>query len=169
VSAAELRTERLVLRPLAPDDLDGYAAMYADPEVLRFVGDGTAATREGSAEWLERAIRRNALEGWDMRTVRLHDGTFVGRCGIAVRELDHGVEREVGYILAREHWGWGYATEAASAVRDHALAALGLRRLVALIAYGNDASVRVAEKLGMAFEREVGFHGRPTRLFAMEV
>ncbi len=104
-----------------------------------------------------------------MRTVRLHDGTFIGRCGSAVRELEHGAEREVGYILAREHWGKGYATEAASAVRDHAIRELGLRRLIALIAFGNEASVRVAEKLGMVFEREVRFHGHPTRMFSLEV
>jgi len=164
-----LTTERLVLRPVAREDLDGYVALYADPEVVRYIGDGEVATREESAEWLERALDRNATLGWDLRTVRSRDGTFVGRCGIAVHELEHGPEREVGYILAREHWGKGYATEAATAVRDHALGTLGLRRLVALIAVGNDASVRVAEKLGMAFEREVPFHGRTTRMYALEV
>ena len=163
----ELRTERLVLRPVDHGDLDGYAAMYADPEVLRYLGDGSAATPEETAEWHERTLRRNAAEGWRMRSVFLHDGTFVGRCGIAVPELAHGVEREVG-LIAREHWGRGYATEAATAVRDHALDTLGLRRLVALIAPGNDASVRVASKLGMTFEREVPFHGRRTMLYVLE-
>jgi len=169
VSSVELRTERLALRLLAADDLEDYAALYADPDVVRFIGDGKSATREESAEWLERTLHRNAALGWEMRTVRLHDGTFVGRCGVARHELDHGTVHEVGYILAREHWGRGYATEAATAVRDHALDALGLRRLVALVAVGNDASVRVAEKLGMAFEREVPFHGRTTRMYALEV
>ncbi len=104
----ELRTERLVLGPLVPEDLEHYAALYADPDVVRFIGDGTVSTREESAEWLERTLRRNAVEGWDMRTVRL-------------------------------------------------------------LANGNEASVRVAEKLGMRFEREVLFHQRPTRMFALEV
>lgn len=168
MSSAELRTERLVLRPLAISDLDEYVALFEDPEVLRFIGDGTAAIREEVIAWHERTLRRNETEGWDMRTIRQHDGTFVGRCGVAVRDLDHGVEHEVGYIIAREHWGRGYATEAASAVRDHALATFGLHRLVALIAPGNDASVRVADKLGMSYEREVRFHDRPTMLFALE-
>jgi RimJ/RimL family protein N-acetyltransferase len=84
-----------------------------------------------------------------------------------VHEVDHGAEQEVGYILAREHWGKGYATEAATAVRDHALGTLGLRRLVSLVADGNDASARVAVKLGMSLEREVSFHGRRTHLFSM--
>jgi RimJ/RimL family protein N-acetyltransferase len=168
VSLTELRTERLVLRPLAVSDLDEYVALFEDAEVLRYIGDGTAATREEVKEWHARTLRRNETEGWHMRTVRQHDGTFVGRCGIAVHDLEHGVEREVGYIIAREHWGKGYATEAASAVRDHAFGTLGLHRLVALIAPGNDASVRVAEKLGMTYEREVPFHDRPAMLFVLE-
>lgn len=168
MSSAELRTERLVLRSLAVSDLDEYVALLEDAEVLRFIGDGAPATREEVMAWHERTLRRNATEGWDMRTVRQHDGTFVGRCGIAVHDLDHGVEHEVGYIIAREHWGKGYATEAASVVRDHAFGTLGLHRLVALIAPGNEASVRVAEKLGMAYEREVPFHDRPTMLYALE-
>ena len=165
--ADELRTERLTLRPVSLEDLDGYSAMFADPEVVRFLGDGTTATPEESLGWIETSLERNERLGWDMRTVRLHDGTFVGRCGIAVRELDHAVEREVAYALARERWGNGYATEAATAVRDRELAA-GTRRLVSLVARGNDASAGVATKLGMRPEREVEFHGRVCTVFALE-
>ena len=166
--ADELRTERLTLRPVALEDLDGYAAMFADPEVVRFLGDGTTATREESLEWIGTSIERNASLGWDMRTVRTHDGAFVGRCGVAIRELADGVvEREIAYAFAREHWGRGFATEAATVVRDHELGA-GTRRLVSLVAHGNDGSARVATKLGMAPEREVEFHGRPCTVFALE-
>jgi RimJ/RimL family protein N-acetyltransferase len=166
----ELRTARLLLRPIEPGDLEAYAALYADPEVVRYLGDGATATREESAEWVERAIRRNESEGWDLRTV-LDAGTagFVGRCGIAVHEIEGGTEREVQYVLAREYWGLGYATEAASAVRDHALEALGLHRLVALVRPANEASKRVAAKLGMTYERDVPWHGAATELFSMEV
>jgi RimJ/RimL family protein N-acetyltransferase len=163
-----LRTERLELRPVAPEDLEDYIAMYADPEVVRYLGDGAVATPKESAEWLERTWKRNANEGWDMRTVRLGNGTFVGRCGIAMRDLDGAIEHEVAYAFAREHWGHGYATEAATAVRDHALATRGVRRLISLVARGNTASERVATKLGMAHERDVEFHGRTCSVFALE-
>ena len=169
MTVSELRTARLVLRAVTPEDLDGFAAMYADPEVVRYVGDGTPATLEESREWLERAVNRNDRDGWDMRTVRTLDGAFVGRCGIAVRRIEGVTERELGYILARAHWGLGYATEAATAMRDRALDVLGFRRLIALIAHGNDASVRVAEKLGMGYERDVVFHERPTMCYALGV
>jgi RimJ/RimL family protein N-acetyltransferase len=166
--SAVLTTERLALQLLAPEDLDDYVALYADPQVVRFIGDGQTATREESADRIARTLHRNAELGWEMRTVRLHDGTFVGRCEIARHELDHGIEHEVGYILARQHRGRGYATEAATTVRDHAVGELGLRRLVALVADGNDASVRVAGKLGMRYERDVTFHDRPVRMYALE-
>jgi ribosomal-protein-alanine N-acetyltransferase len=164
----ELRTERLVLRPVSLADLEDHVALFADAEVVRYLGDGATATPEESREWVERSLERNASLGWDMRTVRTIDGAFVGRCGIAVRELDSGVEREIAYALARERWGQGFATEAATAVRDHALASGAGRRLISLVAQGNTASERVARKLGMRFEREVGFHGRTCKLLALE-
>ncbi|HYG73098.1 MAG TPA: GNAT family N-acetyltransferase [Actinomycetota bacterium] len=163
----EIRTERLVLRPVALDDLDDYAAMFANPEVMRFIGDGTTATLEESREWVSTSVERNARLGWDMRTLRRTDGTFVGRCGIAIRDLDHGTEHEIAYALARGHWGSGYATEAASAVRDHALAG-GRRRLISLVAHDNAASARVATKVGMVPERDVEFHGWTCTMFALE-
>jgi ribosomal-protein-alanine N-acetyltransferase len=83
--------------------------------------------------------------------------------------LEGRIEREVGYVLGREYWGRGYATEAATAMRDHALGSLGLRRLIALVDHGNEASKRVAAKLGMAYERDVGFHGRVVQMHALEV
>ena len=105
-----------------------------------------------------------------MRSVLLAEGgELLGRCGIAVREINGRTERELGYLLGRPHQGRGYATEAAAAMRDHALGTLGLRRLIALIQHGNEASERVARKVGMAYERDVEFHGRVVELFALEV
>jgi RimJ/RimL family protein N-acetyltransferase len=163
-----LPTQRLILRPVQPGDLDGFAGIYADPEVVRFIGDGTTASRDETAEWLDRTIRRNRLEGWDMRSIlRAEDGTLVGRCGISVREVEGQVEYELGYLLARGHWGHGYATEAATAIRDHALTERGRTRLIALIAHGNEASKKVARKLGMAYERDAEFHDRVVELHAL--
>ena len=140
----------------------------ADPQAVRFIGDGTAGTFEETAEWVERSIRRNAFEGFDKRTVvRAEDGAVLGWCGVAVWNIEGTIERELGYVLAREHWAHGYATEAAAAMRDHALSALGLRRLIALIHPHNDASKRVARKLGFGYERMAPFHGRTVELWAM--
>ena len=167
IAVDELRTERLVLRPVSLDHLEGYAAMFADPEVTRFIGDGSTATLEESREWIETSIDRNARLGWDMRTVRTQEGSFVGRCGIAVRDLDNGTEHEIAYALARKHWGRGYATEAASAVRDRALSE-GRRRLISLVAHDTEASARGATKLGMLPERDLDLHGWTCTMFSLE-
>ena len=165
----EIRTERLVLRPIAREDLDAFAELFTDPEVVRFIGDGTVATRDESAEWIEASLARNAFEGWDMRSVLLAGGgEVIGRCGLAVRGIEGRTEHEVAYLFGRAHWGKGYATEAATAMRDRALGELGLSRLIALIDHGNAASKGVAHKLGMAYERDVEFHGRPVELHALE-
>ncbi|MCI0632796.1 MAG: GNAT family N-acetyltransferase [Actinobacteria bacterium] len=164
----EIRTGRLTLRPILAEDLDAYAAMYADPEVVRFIRDRTSS-REETADWLARTIRRNELEGWDMRTILFRGTeTVIGRCGIAIHVVEERIEHEVAYLLSRAHWGRGYATEASTAMRDHALGPLGLRRLIALIDHGNDASKRVADKLGMSYERDVGFRGRVVGMHALE-
>jgi len=168
-SVTEIATERLILRPIVPEDTEPFARMVADPEVVRFIGDGTTATLEETREWVERSIRRNASGGFDKRTVVLaEDGSVIGWCGIAVWTIDGVVERELGYVLAREHWGRGFATEAATAMRDHALSTFGQRRLIALIHPDNAASRRVAGKLGFAFERLAPFHRRTVELHALE-
>jgi RimJ/RimL family protein N-acetyltransferase len=173
-----LETERLVLRPLAPDDLEALAPYQADPEVMRYMG-GKTFTREETAERIARFREIFELDGIGQFAVeRSEDGLVLGRCGIlnwetdpwrpvARAETDKPTETEIGYMLGRPHWGLGYATEAATAVRDYAQTKLGKERLIALIQDGNDASKRVAEKLGMAYEREVELKFARVGLYAL--
>lgn len=175
-----LETDRLVLRPLSMDDLDVLGDFYADPETMRYIGEGATLDREQSRASLERMLGSFAAQGFgQLGVVRKEDGALVGRCGLLVwnpeswtpvrlPDAESPVEIEVGYLLGREFWGRGYATEAASAVRDHAFHELGVQRLIALIRPGNDASARVAEKLGMRHEGDVVLMEEPARLFALE-
>jgi RimJ/RimL family protein N-acetyltransferase len=102
----------------------------------------------------------------------------MGRCGFLVwdvaaltptneAEASGPTELEVGYALGRPYWGSGYATEAARAVRDHALGPMGRERLIAFIRPDNVRSRRVAEKLGMQHERDVVLMELPAQLFAL--
>ena len=166
-----LTTERLVLRPLVADDLDALAAFYGDPQVMRHVGGGRALTHEETRASLERMMANFQRAGYGQwAVVERSSGTFLGRAGILEwPDLGPSGETEIGYLLGRPYWGHGYATEAALAARDWAWRELGLRRLVSLILHGNDRSVRVAEKLGETYERDVTtVHGQTTRLFAVE-
>jgi RimJ/RimL family protein N-acetyltransferase len=174
-----LGTDRLVLRAPVPEDAETLAPMYADPEVMRYVGDGRTLSRAET----ERSVRR-MMERWDadgfglFTTVRKEDGAVIGRVGLLVWNTDTWepttraeggpTEVEVGYTLGRDFWGQGYATEAAGAVRDYALGKLGAERLIALIIHGNTASENVARKLGLEYERNIMLGRREAQLFALE-
>ena len=142
-----LETERLILREFKEADLDAYAAMLADRQVMRFIGTGQTKSR--AETWMDLAMK---LGHWQLRghglwaIDRREDKAFVGRVGCIRPEGWPGIE--LGWTLAREHWGHGYATEGAKAARDWAFEQLGLERLISLIARANVASVRVAERVG---------------------
>jgi RimJ/RimL family protein N-acetyltransferase len=95
------------------------------------------------------------------------DSTLIGYCGFLHRHLDGADEIEIGYRLDPGYWSQGIATEAATAVRDHAFLDLKLRRVISLIHSDNIPSRRVAEKIGMYRERETIFKGSPTEAFAI--
>jgi RimJ/RimL family protein N-acetyltransferase len=160
-----LETERLLLRIPEERDVGDYLEIY-DAQVMRFLGGGTV-TREGIAEGVERMQRHWERHGIGLfSVVRKEDERLLGRVGFllwhpvrwvnAMREdLEGDLELEVGWTLGSEHWNRGYATEAALACRDLALGELGWARLVSLIARENAASIRVAEKIGETYERDV--------------
>jgi [ribosomal protein S5]-alanine N-acetyltransferase len=172
VTVSEIRvvlvTPRLILREQTMDDLDDIAAFAADPEVMRYLGTGGVRTRDDAKEALEWMLERYAEDGFGLwATVEKATGRWIGRCGLLLHEIDGAVETEVAYALVRDAWGHGYATEAATAARDHATGALGRRRLICLIHHGNDASVNVATKLGMRFERDVPFRGITVAMYSL--
>jgi RimJ/RimL family protein N-acetyltransferase len=176
----QLETERLFLRLPQASDLDAYAQLFADPEVVRYTG-GVTKTRAESEVAVERMLdhwRDNGIGLFSV--VRKEDERVLGRVGFLVWDTEswtHAMmraprgmtETEIGWTLARAHWGRGFATEGATAARDWALQELGLRRLISLIQRGNNASVRVARKLGQTLEREdlPGPFRAPTDLYAL--
>ena len=177
----QLETDRLLLRAPVPGDAEALAPMYADPEVMRYVGDGRTLTQSDTERSVKRMIERWEADGFGLfTTVRQEDGAIIGRVGLLVWNTDTWEpttraeaanapsEVEVGYTLGKPYWGRGYATEAAGAVRDYALNELGAERLIALIIHGNTASENVARKLGLEYERKVMLGRREAQLFALE-
>jgi RimJ/RimL family protein N-acetyltransferase len=174
-----LETERLVLRPLTLADLDDMARFVADPETMRFIGEGGAHTREqarATIEWMMDTLERQGFG--QLGAERKEDGVLIGRAGLnvwnpenwTITRLDEAqgpVEIEIAYLFGREYWGRGYATEAATAIRDWALRDLGFERLIALIYPDNVRSIAVARKLGMKPEGEADFGGGPLTLYAL--
>jgi RimJ/RimL family protein N-acetyltransferase len=142
VIALPIETDRLHIRGWRDGDLPAIAAIYEDPEVMRYVsiGDRTAA------DLLPLYRRTYAERGYGFWALCERDGSVVGDVGFHVYAPTD--EPELGYTLARRAWGRGLATEAAGACVEALFASLPHERILALVDVRNDASLRVAEKIG---------------------
>jgi len=152
-----LETERLSLRGWRPDDFDAYARWMADEDVTRHLS-GEPLLREEAWRNMATVIGHWALRGYGMWAVeRKADGALVGRVGLWNPEGWPALE--VGWTLGKEHWGRGYAREAARAAMDYAFLTQNVARLISVIDVGNSASQKVAEALGeICGERRVMTH-----------
>lgn len=159
-------TERLILRQFRADDIDAYAALSADPEVMRYLGVPGAVGRDEAWRQMAMLVGHWELRGYGMWALELREsGQLIGRTGLHFPE--GWPEPEVGWAIAREFWGQGLAHEAAAASLDYAFDVLGWSRVCSLISPGNDRSIRLATRLGERFEREVSVRGQPVSLYAI--
>ncbi len=147
-----LATERLLLRSWRPADRAALAALNADPRVMEWF-PATLSPQESDAvaEVIERRLRH---QGWGFWAVEIRGGAeFIGFVGLNPAEETLGYPAvEIGWRLAAEHWGHGYAPEAARASLRFGFDTLGLDQIVALTAVGNVKSRRVMEKIGMTHD-----------------
>ena len=148
-----IETGRLVLREFVADDWRATLAYQSDPRYLRYYGWESRAEDEVRA-FVAMFVR---LQGemprskFQLAIEAKADGRLIGNCG--VRQAEPGARvADMGYELAPDEWGKGYATEAAAAMRDFAFGVLGVHRLWASCVADNAASARVLAKLGMVFE-----------------
>lgn len=150
-----LETKRLLLRRQMIEDLDDLWALYCDPEITRYIPDAPRSLAEAreELEWhMNGHPRFPELGLW--ATIYKETGKFIGRCGLLPWTIDGQNEVEVAYAIAQEYWGQGLATEAAQAILNYGFERLKLSRLISLIDAENTASQKVAEKIGLAFEKE---------------
>ena len=151
-----IMTSRLLLRGWRPEDLDPLAALDADPDVMRHIGDGSTRTRAQTSATLERIEGHWSEHGYGLFAVDLGStGEFIGWIGLATPNLLPEVMPtvEIGWRLARAYWGAGLATEGAQAVLRFGFIDRGLERIVSIRNVANHRSGRVMSKLGMQFDR----------------
>jgi RimJ/RimL family protein N-acetyltransferase len=118
---------------------------------------------------VSRNLEHQAKYGYGLYSVILKStGVLIGDCGLEKMELPGGPVAELGYDFRSDHWHQGYATEAACAVRDYAFEVLALPRLVSLIRVGNEASKRVAERVGMGLVAEIMRYSRQYWEYAID-
>ena len=162
-----LETPRLILRYLEPTDLNALFALYRDPEIREHFPEGTLTLEETAEEirWFSHGHPEFPQLGlW--ATVERTSGQFLGHCGLLPWNIEGQQEVELAYLIAKSRWGQGFATEAATAIMGHARDTLALSRLVCLPMPSNGASLRVATKVGLRFERELNLEGILCHLYS---
>ncbi len=164
-ASSTIETARLRLSPLGERHLDDYAAMLADPASTRWIGDGQPLDRTGAWRSLAMLIGHWQLRGYGMWALELkEDGRFIGRAGLMYPEGWPDVE--LGWMLRPEYRHCGYATEASRAILDFAWSKLDLKRVISLVRVGNEASDRVADRLGGEHVEDIDFLGARHHVFA---
>jgi RimJ/RimL family protein N-acetyltransferase len=172
LSVTTLRTARLVLRRWQESDVEPMAGFNADPEVMRWIGDGTVRDLDQTRAGIAKIEREWEHSGYGLFAVELsRTGELAGFAGLTVPyflpELMPTVE--IGWRLGRQFWGQGIATEAAAAALRFGLITRDIERIVSIFQIGNDASERVMVKLGMSFDRHTVDPGttRPVGVYAI--
>lgn len=151
-----ITTERLLLRGWTPEDYAPFAAICADPDVMRHIGNGKTRTADDALryialfekEWCERGFGLFAVES-------RQTGDLIGFTGLSSPDFLPEVlpSVEIGWRFAKASWGQGYASEAAAAALSFGTNDLGITDIVSISQIGNHASTRIMRKLGMVFDR----------------
>jgi RimJ/RimL family protein N-acetyltransferase len=163
-----LVTDRLALREFRADDVESLHRLNSDPRVMRFIGDGSTGTREATELAVTRSMKYYAnypgLGVWPAED--RDNGAFLG--WFCLKYVPRTFEIEVGYRLAPDAWGRGYASEGARAVVRYGFDELGLDRIIGLTHPDNAASQRVLQKAGLADAGWGRYYGRKLRLFVAD-
>ena len=149
-------TEHLTIRELIQEDVSRLCEICGQNSVRAFIsdiGDNLQEEAEKHSAYIEHAYCFYDYGYWGIYDRQT--GELIGRCGIQDNMIDGTVEVELGYLLAEEQRGKGYAKEAVKAVLEYAFRNVGLTRIVAQVAPENTASLRVAESCGMLWEKDV--------------
>jgi RimJ/RimL family protein N-acetyltransferase len=164
-----LETERLVLRRLTLDDAEFIFRLVNEPAWLRYIGDKHVRNLDDARDYL----RTGPLDmyqrfGFGMFLCELKStGEAIGSCGLLKR--DTLPDPDIGYAFLPEHWGKGYALEAASAVLKYGHREHRLPRILAITSPDNERSIQVLQKCGMHFQRSIEMAERDqVKLFAVE-
>jgi RimJ/RimL family protein N-acetyltransferase len=159
-----LQTERLTLRLLHASDFDAYAEMCADPEVMRYIGDGQPLARPLAWRNLAMMVGHWSLRGYGLWAAEERSsGALVGRIGFWNPEGWPGFE--LGWMLRRSFWARGYATEGARMALQFAFTQLRQPHVISLIHPDNAASIRVAQRLGERLLGPTEVMGKPALVY----
>lgn len=163
-----LETERLILRPCTSEDLDALTMLNSDPEVMRYIS--SPLSRQQVADviaWFVAEWERLSY-GW-FALFEKEAGDFVGQCGLQCLEArPDSSETELAFVIAKEFWNKGYATEAAKAVLRFGFDQRRLPEIVAVTTEENYPSQRLLKKLGFEYKADKEMYARTVRYYTLE-
>lgn len=155
------RTDRLILRTWSETDIEPYAKMVADPEVMKHIGDGSVRDRAYAEEFVHRMMKLSGERGWIRFAVEhLETGEFMGFCGFDISGTGGDSVLDFGWRYARKFWGAGYGGEAVLAALEVGRNRFALTDIESMSYPENIGSIKLFEKMGMNFLRESEEHGR---------
>ncbi|MBC6445547.1 MAG: GNAT family N-acetyltransferase [Alphaproteobacteria bacterium GM202ARS2] len=148
-----LETPRLLIESFELSDVDDYAEIVADPNVMRYLNrDGSSLSRSEAKEYVENCIESERQHGFARYAVKRHDTSeLIGMCGF--KQMPDYVD--LGFRYAKAYWRKGYGFEAAAAVINYGFSALNLPEIVAIASKKNTGSIRIIQKLGFVFKRHI--------------
>ncbi len=149
-----LETDRLLMRYQRHSDIATLVDIWADLKVTKYIGQ--PRERNFLLKEFEKTANDPTAEKFDLWVViEKESGGIVGHCGFIDKHIEGKIEIDLTYIFSSAAWGNGYASEIASALKNHAFSKLGVIRVVALIHPRNTASANVAKKIGMKIEKQL--------------
>lgn len=162
-------SDRLYLREFNGADIDSFYQLMSCPQVMKYSITGPMS-RVLCQETLQKIIAGYKAKGFDKWAVcERESDKFVGCCGVMEILVDNKGEHEIGYRLLRQEWGKGYGTEAASLVKNFATHLIQTDSFISIIEPDNKASIRVAEKNMMTFEKNTVLWDIPVRIYRVRV
>ena len=153
--SATYLTDRLTLRPLRLADLVALAAIHADPVTMRFKGNGATYDLRATSNYLHQLLESASPPALIWAIALKGDGALIGRAGLHPPDVENWGDKEIDYLIAREHWGQGYATEAARELVRVCFDERGYQQLIALTHPDNLGSSRVLAKTGFQLHRTI--------------
>jgi len=165
----EIHTGRTTLRKFREEDLDDLFQVLGHPDVMKFSLSGPYS-REKTAQFIEKCQSDYENRDFGLFAVEYRENRkVIGYCGFYHQHIDGLDEVEIGYRLHPDYWNRGLATETAKAVQNAGFKQYGFNRMISVIEPENSASIRVAEKNGMKYEKDAVFKGEvPVRIYSVE-
>lgn len=161
-------TDRMIVREMGVHDFDSLFHLFQDPAVMQYYPH--TKSEEETRQWILWTIsnyRKFGIGLWILEDKSTR--SFIGQCGLVPRKIDGEVKIEIGYMLRKEWWGKGLATEAAEACKRHGFSHFKFTDIVSVIDSDNLSSIRVSEKLSMNFEKYIQRSDKILSLYAVKL